>query len=33
MNERLVIFDLMERWDRSSDHERDALYAKLLAQR
>jgi hypothetical protein len=33
MNERLVIFDLMERWDRSSEHERDALYAKLLARR
>lgn len=33
MNERLAIFDLMERWDRSSEHERDALYAKLLARR
>ena len=33
MDERLVIFDLMERWERSSEQERDALYAKLLAQR
>jgi hypothetical protein len=33
MNERLVIFDLMERWDRSSEHEREALCAKLHARR
>lgn len=33
MNERLVIFDLMERWDRSSAHEREALCAKLHARR
>ena len=33
MNERLYAFDLFDRWDHSSDAERDALYAKLLAQR
>lgn len=33
MNERLAMFDLMERWDRSSEVERDALYGKLLARR
>ena len=33
MDERLAIFDLMERWAQSSEHERDALYAKLLARR
>ena len=33
MNERLVIFDLIDRWDRSSENERDLLYEKLLAQR
>jgi hypothetical protein len=33
MNERLYAFDLFDRWDRSSDAERDVLYRKLLAQR
>ena len=33
MNERLDAFDLFDRWDRSSDAERDVLYKKLLAQR
>jgi hypothetical protein len=33
MNERLVMFDLMERWDRSSEEEREVLYAKVVARR
>lgn len=33
MNERLYAFDLLDRWDRSTDAERDALYRKVLAQR
>ena len=33
MNERLDAFDLFDRWDRSSDAERDVLYKKLLAKR
>ena len=33
MNERLYAFDLFDRWDRSSDTERDVLYKKLLAKR
>ena len=33
MNERLYAFDLFDRWDRSTDAERDVLYKKLLAQR
>ena len=33
MNERLYAFDLFDRWDRSSDAERDILYKKVLAQR
>ena len=33
MNERLFAFDLLDRWERSSDAERDALYKKVLAKR
>ena len=33
MNERLYAFDLLDRWDRSSDAERDVLYKKVHAQR
>jgi len=32
MNERLF-FDLMDRWDRSSEAERDILHSKLLTKR
>jgi hypothetical protein len=33
MNERLYAFDLFDRWDRSSDAERDVVYKKVLAKR
>jgi hypothetical protein len=33
MNERLVVFDLNDRWDRSDDGQRGTLYEKLLAYR
>jgi hypothetical protein len=33
MNERLFTFDLLDRWDRASEPERDVLYRKLLASR
>jgi hypothetical protein len=33
INERLFVFDLMDRWDQATDAERDALYKKVLAQR
>jgi hypothetical protein len=33
MNERLYAFDLMDRWDRTPDAERDVLYKKVLAKR
>ena len=33
MNERLYAFGLFDRWDRSTDAERDVLYKKVLAQR
>jgi hypothetical protein len=33
MNERLYVFDLMDRWDQTPDAERDVLYKKVLAQR
>jgi hypothetical protein len=32
MNERLYAFDLLDRWDRSSDAERDLLYKKMHAK-
>jgi hypothetical protein len=32
MNERLVSFDLFDRWDRASDAERAVLYGKVLAR-
>ena len=31
MNERLVMFDLMDEWDRATEEERRALYVKLEA--
>jgi hypothetical protein len=31
MNERLVMSDLMDAWDRASQDDRQALYAKLEA--
>lgn len=33
MNERLFAFDLLDRWDQTSDAERDILYKKVLANR
>jgi hypothetical protein len=33
MNERLFTFDLLERWDRASEPEREVLYGKVLASR
>ena len=33
MNERLFYFDLMDRWDRAPDDQRDVLYKKVLAKR
>ena len=33
MNERLVTFDLLSRWDRSSESQRKILYGKVLAVR
>ena len=33
MNERLVVFDLLDRWDHSSNAERDVLYKKVHAKR
>jgi len=33
MNERLYAFELFDRWDHSSDAERDVLYKKVLAKR
>ena len=33
MNERLVMFDLLDRWDRANDDGRRELYAKLEAKR
>jgi hypothetical protein len=31
MNERLATFDLLSRWDRSSESQREILYRKVLA--
>jgi hypothetical protein len=33
MNERLFSFDLLDRWDRSSDEQRGVLCQKVLARR
>lgn len=33
MNERLFVFDLMERWDRTAAAQRDNLYGKVLASK
>jgi len=32
MNERLVVFDLMDRWDRTATAQRGDLYKKVLAR-